>query len=115
MVCPGILVSGTAGGRPGLQSALGMGGGPGSELTAIDVNMTWTGSGALWQNQNSGSSRCLGYRATNKGSFDYEFAAPAGTVGDLTGSADPYAQVAHMTQVNTANSNPAGACNPSGF
>lgn len=117
MVCPGLLVSGAAGGRPGLQSVVGLGGGPGggTELTAIAVNMTWTGSGALWENQSSGSSRCLSYRATNKGTFDYEFAAAAGTVGDLSGASDPYAQIAHMTQVNTANSYPAGACNPAGF
>lgn len=117
MVCPGFLVSGAAGGRPGLQSVIGMGGGPGggTQLTAITVDMTWTGNGALWENQNSGSSRCLSYKATNKGTFDYEYAAAAGSVGDLAGSADPYAQIGHSTMVNTANSNPAGACNPPGF
>ncbi|HKV32464.1 MAG TPA: hypothetical protein VJT14_15780 [Candidatus Dormibacteraeota bacterium] len=117
-VCGGIPVGKAAGARPGLQSVIAMGGpgpGPGTQLTTVSVSVTWTGNGALWQNSNSGSSRCESYHATFKGTFDYEYAPATGTVDDLTGTSDPYSQIGHNTQVNTSNGIPSGACNPPGF
>ncbi|MEA2634499.1 MAG: hypothetical protein QOH92_1266 [Chloroflexota bacterium] len=116
MVCPGLYVGSATGGKPGLQSALGFGGGgpPPNLITDITVNLTWAGSGALWTNTNSGNSKCMGYVATFHGSFDYEFATATGTVGDEAVS-DPLAQVAHSTQTNNANTTVPAACNPYGF
>jgi hypothetical protein len=116
MVCPGFYVASATGGKPGLQSALGFGGGgpPPNQITDIAVNLTWTGSGALWTNTNSGNSKCMDYVATFHGSFDYEFATATGTVGDETVS-DPLAQVAHSTQTSNANISVPAACNPYGF
>lgn len=118
MQCPGFYVGSATGGKPGLQSSIGYGGGPGgppTQITDITVNLSWTGSGAMWQNTNSGTSRCSGYTANFHGTFDYEFATATGSVGDLSGASDPLAQVAHNTQLNNANGTPAPACNPYGF
>ena len=116
MQCPGFFVGSATGGKPGLQSALGFGGGgpPPTPITDITVNLTWTGSGALWTNRNSGNSKCLGYVATFQGSFDYEYSTATGTLGDATVT-DPLAQVAHSTQTNNANITVPAACNPFGF
>ena len=116
MVCPGFYVGSATGGKPGLQSALGFGGGgpPPNQITDITVNLTWTGSGALWTNTSSGNSKCMGYVATFHGSFDNEFATATGTVGDETVS-DPLAQVAHSTQTSNSNISVPAACNPYGF
>ncbi|HEX9095300.1 MAG TPA: hypothetical protein VF990_04275 [Candidatus Dormibacteraeota bacterium] len=116
MVCPGFYVGSATGGKPGLQSALGFGGGgpPPNQITDITVNLAWTGSGALWTNTNSGNSKCMGYVATFHGSFDYEFATATGIWGDETVS-DPLAQVAHSTQTSNSNISVPAACNPYGF
>jgi hypothetical protein len=118
MQCPGYFVSGATGGKPGLQSAIGYGGGGGEPPTAITdivVNLTWAGNGALWKNSNSGTSKCGSYTATFQGTFDYEYATATGTVGDVSGSSDPFAQVANNTQDSNSNSVPSSACNPFGF
>lgn len=119
MVCPGFYVGGATGGKPGLQSSIGYGGGgpggPPTQITDITVNLTWTGSGAVWQNSNSGTSRCQGFTATFHNTFDYEFATATGSVGDLTGASDPLAQVGHSTETSNANGTPSAACNPYGF
>jgi len=115
MQCPGLFVGSATGGKPGLQSALGFGGGgPPSLITDITVNLTWTGSGALWTNGNSGTSKCLGYVATFHGSFDYEFSTATGTIAGATAT-DPLAQVAHSTETSNANITVPAACNPFGF
>jgi hypothetical protein len=116
MVCPGFFVGSATGGKPGLQSALGFGGGgpPPNQITDITVNLTWAGSGALWTNGNSGTSKCMGYVASFHGTFDYEFATATGTVGDAAAN-DPLAQVAHSTQSSNANITVPAACNPFGF
>src|SRR5205823_3383869 len=115
----GIYVGSATGGKPGLQSSIGYGGGGGGEpptlITDIVVNMTWTGSGALWKNSNSGTSKCGSYTASFHGTFDYEYSTATGTVGDVTGSSDPFAQVGRNTQDSNAASTPSGACNPFGF
>lgn len=117
MQCPGFYVSGATGGKPQLQSAIGYGGGgpPPTRITDIIVNLTWTGSGAAWNNKNSGSSKCQGYSLTFRGTFDYEYSTATGTVGDLSASSDPLAQVAHNTQTTNQNGMPSAACNPYGF
>ena len=119
MVCPGFYVGGATGGKPGLQSSIGYGGGGGGEpptlITDIVVNLTWTGSGALWKNSNSGISKCGSYSANFHGTFDYEYATATGAVGDVTGSSDPFAQVGRNSQDSNAASSPSGACNPFGF
>lgn len=116
MQCPGLYVGSTTGGKPALQSALGFGGGgpPPVLITDITVNLTWTGSGALWTNRNSGSSKCMGYVATFHGTFDYEFSSASGTFGEVAVT-DPLAQVAHSTQTSNANITIPAACNPYGF
>lgn len=116
MQCPGFFVGSATGGKPGLQSALGFGGGgpPPTPITDIVVNLAWTGSGALWTNRNSGSSKCLGYVATFRSTFDYEYSTATGTLGD-SAVTDPLAQVAHSTQTNNANITVPAACNPFGF
>lgn len=116
MVCPGFFVGSATGGKPGLQSALGFGGGgpPPNQITDITVNLTWVGSGALWTNANSGTSKCMGYVANFHGTFDYEFSTATGTVGDALAN-DPLAQVAHSTQSSNANITVPAACNPFGF
>lgn len=116
MVCPGFYVGSATGGKPGLQTALGFGGGgpPPNQITDITVNETWTGSGAQWNNASSGNSKCMGYVATFHGSFDYEFATATGSLGDEAVS-DPLAQVAHSTQTSNSNISVPAACNPYGF
>ena len=123
MQCPGFFVGSATGGKPALQSALafggtGGGGGPGGPptvITDITVNLVWTGSGAMWSNQNSIISKCQNYVATSHGAFDSEFSTATGMVGDLTGATDPLAQVAHSTSTSNANSTVSSACNPFGF
>ena len=121
MQCPGYFVGSAAGGKPGLQSSLGDGGGgggggqPPTVITDVVVNLTWAGNGALWKNSNSGSSKCGSYRANFHGTFDYEYATATGTVGDASGSSDPFAQVGQSTQDSNSNSVPSSACNPFGF
>lgn len=119
MQCPGLYVGSATGGKPGLQSSLGYGGGgpggPPTQITDITVQLTWTGSGAAWDNQNSGTSRCQGYTGNFHGTFDYEFATVSGTVSDLGSVSDPLAQVAHNTETINANGAPSAACNPYGF
>jgi len=119
MVCPGFYVGSATGGKPGLQSSIGYGGGGGGEpptlITDTVVNLTWTGSGGLWKNSNSGISKCGSYSANFHGTFDYEYATATGTVGDVTGASDRFAQVGRNTQDNNATSTPSGACNPFGF
>jgi hypothetical protein len=116
MQCPGFYVGSATGGKPGLQSAVGFGGGgpPPTAITDTTVNLTWSGSGALWTNRSSGSSKCLGYVATYHSTFDYGFATASGTVDDATVT-DPLAQVAHATQTSNANITVPAACNPYGF
>jgi hypothetical protein len=116
MVCPGFYVGPATGGKPGLQSALAFGGGgpPPNPITDIIVNLTWTGSGVLWSNHNSGTSKCLDFTATFHNTFDYEFATATGAVGDATAS-DQLSQVAHSTATNNANITVPAACNPYGF
>jgi len=119
MVCPGFYVGSATGGKPGLQSSIGYGGAGGGEpptlITDTVVNLTWTGSGDLWKNSNSGISKCGSYTASFHGTFDYEYSTATGTVGDQTGSSDPFAQVGRNTQDSNAASTPSGACNPFGF
>jgi hypothetical protein len=119
MQCPGFLVSGTTGGKPGLQSAIGYGGGgpggPPNQITDIVVNLTWTGSGAAWSNVGSNVSHCQSFTATYQSHFDYEFATATGTLGSLTGTSDPFAEVSHSTFMSNSNSTPSSACNPFGF
>jgi hypothetical protein len=113
MQCPGLFVGSATGGKPGLQSVLG-GGGPPPVITDITVNLTWTGSGALWNNANSGTSKCMDYVANFHGTFDYEFSTATGTVGG-TAINDQFAQVAHSTMTSNANTTVPAACNPFGF
>jgi hypothetical protein len=118
MQCPGYFVSGATGGKPGLQSSIGYGGGggePPTPITDIVVNLTWAGNGGLWKNSNSGTSKCGSFTANFHGTFDYEYATATGTVGDVSGSSDPFAQVGRSTQDSNSNSVPSGACNPFGF
>lgn len=117
MVCPGIFVGSAAGGKPGLQTSIGYGGGgqPPTLITDLVVNVTWAGSGALWSNSNSGTSHCQSYTANFHGTFDYQYATASGSVGDLTGQSDPLAQIGQNTQTNNANGTPSSACNPYGF
>jgi hypothetical protein len=117
MQCPGYFVSGATGGKPGLQSSIGYGGGgePPTLITDIVVNLSWAGNGALWKNSNSGSSKCGSYTANFHSTFDYEYATATGTVGDVSGSSDPFAQLGQNTQDSNSNSVPSGACNPFGF
>ena len=118
MQCPGFFVGPATGGRPALQSALGFDGGGGgggpTVITDITVNLTWTGSGAMWSTQQSFISKCQSYVATSQGTFDYEFSTATGTLDDVTAT-DPLAQVAHSTQTSNANSTISSACNPFGF
>lgn len=119
MQCPGFFVGAVTGGRPGLQSSLGFGGGGGggggpTVITDLSVNLAWTGSGALWSNQNSGVSKCQSFVSTSQGSFDYEFSAASGAVAGAPAN-DPLAQIAHSTQSSNANSTVSSACNPFGF
>ena len=113
--CPGYYVGGAIGGKPGLQSSLGYGGGPGSELPPTTAVISWMGNGAIWSNGNSGTSHCQSYAASFHSTFDYEFGTATGSVGDLTGQTDPPAQVGQSSQSSNANSIPSGACNPFGF
>jgi hypothetical protein len=117
MQCPGFFVSGATGGKPGLQSSIGYGGGgePPTLITDIVVNLTWAGNGGLWKNSNSGTSKCGSYTANFHGTFDYEYATATGTVGDASGSSDPFAQVGQSTQDSNSSTVPSGACNPFGF
>ena len=118
MQCPGYFVSGATGGKPGLQSSIGYGGGGGEPptlITDIVVNVTWAGNGGLWKNSNSGTSKCGSYTANFHGTFDYEYATATGTVGDASGSSDPFAQVGQNTQDSNSNTIPSSACNPFGF
>ncbi|MDQ6709943.1 MAG: hypothetical protein M3Z11_05235, partial [Candidatus Dormibacteraeota bacterium] len=100
--------------KPQLQSSIGYGGGgpPPTQITDIIVNLTWTGSGAAWNNKNSGSSKCKGYSLTFHGTFDYEYSTAIGTVGDLSASSDPLAQVAHNTQTTNQNGMPSDRLEP---
>jgi hypothetical protein len=109
--------SSATGGKPGLESSIGYGGGGGQPnlLTDIVVNLSWSGNGALWNNSNSGSSHCQSYNATFHGSFDYEYSTASGSVGDLTGQSDPLAQVGRSSQTSNANTMTSAACNPYGF
>jgi hypothetical protein len=118
MQCPGFFVGGATGGKPGLQSSIGYGGGggqPPTVITDIVVSVAWTGNGAIWKNSNTGISKCGSYTANFQGTFDYEFATATGAIGDVTGPADPFAQVGRSTQHSNANTSPSGACNPFGF
>jgi hypothetical protein len=117
MQCPGYFVGSATGGKPGLQSSIGYGGGgePPTAITDITVNIAWTGNGALWKNSSSGTSKCESYTANFHGMFDYEYSTATGSVGDVTSSSDPFAQVSRNTQDTNANSSPTGACNPFGF
>lgn len=119
MQCPGFFVGSATGGKPSLQSSLGFGGGgpggPPTQITDITVQMTWTGNGALWENQNSGTSHCQNYTANFHGAIDYEFAPAAGTFGDLGSVTDPLAQIGHSTQSFNSSTAPSAACNPYGF
>ena len=118
MQCPGFLIGGATGGKPGLQSAIGFGGGgpggPPNQITDVVVNLTWTGSGALWTNTGSNISHCQSYAATYQSMFDFQFATANGTIGGLAGS-DPLAQIATSTFATNSNSIPSRACNPYGF
>jgi hypothetical protein len=73
------------------------------------------GNGALWKNSNSGTSKCGSYTANFHGTFNYEYATATGTVGDVSGSSDPFAQVGQNTQDSNSNTVPSGSCNPFGF
>jgi hypothetical protein len=118
MQCPGGFVSGATGGKPGLQSSIGYGGGggvPPTQITDIVVSLAWTGNGGLWKNTNSGTSKCGSYKATFHSTFDYEYAAATGTIGDQSGSSDPFGQIGQSSQDSNSNSIPSGACNPFGF
>lgn len=113
--CPGFYVGSAAGGKPGLQSVIGYGGGgPGNSLPPTDISLSWTGTGATWTNDNSGRSHCQDYNATFHFTFDYQFATATGSIGGAAGS-DPFAQVGSSTSVNNSNTAPSGACNPFGF
>jgi len=114
MACPGLPVSGAAGGRPGLQSVIGFGPGGGG-LTSVTVDMHWTGSGGLWENHSSGTSRCGSYNNANQGTFDFEFAPASGSIDVMGSVSDPFAQIGHATMNDTANGTASGACNPLGF
>jgi len=110
----GFFVGSATGGKPGLQSALGLDDGGPPQITDIVINLTWTGSGVQWSNRYSGNNKCLDYIATFQSAFDYEFSTATGTIGDDTAS-DPLAQVAHSTQTSNANITVPAACNPYGF
>jgi hypothetical protein len=114
MQCPGFFVGSATGGKPGLQSSLGLDIGGPLQITDIVINLTWTGSGVQWSNRYSGNNKCLGYIATFQSTFDYEFSTATGTIGNATAS-DPLAQVGHSTQTNNANITVPAACNPYGF
>ncbi len=114
--CPGFYVGGATGGKPGLQTSIGYGGGgPGSQLPPTAVDLSWAGTGAQWSNSNSGQSHCQSYNATYHSTFDYEYATASGTVGATSGQSDPFAQVGQSTTTSNSNSVPSGACNPQGF
>jgi hypothetical protein len=117
MQCKGYYVGGATGGKPGLQTSLGYGGGgPGPNvITDITINLAWTGTGAIWTNTGSNVSHCQTFTGTSQNSYDYEFAVAKGSVGDLTAANDPLAQVAHNQYRTTSNSVPSAACNPYGF
>jgi hypothetical protein len=114
MQCPGFFVGSATGGKPGLQSALGLDGDGPPQITDIVINLTWTGSGVQWSNRYSGNNKCLDYIASFHSTFDYEFSTATGTIGNDAAS-DPLAQVGHSTQTNNANITVPAACNPYGF
>jgi hypothetical protein len=115
MECPGLFVGSATGGKPALQSALGVTDvGPPSLITDLMVNLTWTGSGVQWSNSGSSTSKCLDYIATFHNTFDYEFSTATGSVGGVTAT-DPLAQVGHSTQSGNSNITVPAACNPFGF
>ena len=114
MQCPGALVGSATGGKPALQNTLGVSVDGPPQFTDIVVDLTWTGSGALWSNASSSTSKCLNYIATFHNSYDYEFSTATGSVGGMNVS-DPLAQVAHSTQTGNANIAIPAACNPFGF
>jgi hypothetical protein len=115
MVCPGFYVGSATGGKPALQSALGVTDvGPPPLITDLMVNLTWTGSGVQWSNGGSSTSKCLDFIATFHNTFDYEFSTATGTVGGVTAT-DPLAQVGHSTQSGNSNITIPAACNPFGF
>lgn len=119
MQCPGFYVGGATGGKPGLQSSIGFGGGGGGGgpaiLTAINANVSWSGTGAVWSQTNNGSSHCQNYNETNQASIDYDFATATSSSGDLAGQSDPFAQLSASTQTANSNTIPSAACNPFGF
>jgi hypothetical protein len=112
--CPGQLVGGAAGGRPGLQTVVGFGP-AGGGLTSVTVDMRWTGNGGLWEEHNSGTGHCGSYNGANQGTFDFEFAPASGTIDVLGEVSDPTAQIAHVTLDQVANGDATGVCNPFGF
>jgi hypothetical protein len=115
MQCPGSFVGSATGGKPALQNTLAIGvDDPPAQVTDIVVNLNWIGSGALWSNGNSSTSKCLDYIATFHSSSDYEFSTATGSVGGQAVT-DPLAQVAHSTQTGNANITVPAACNPFGF
>jgi hypothetical protein len=118
MPCPGDPVGGASGGKPGLQSVIGYGGGggePPTEITDIVLNVTWIGNGALWTNSNSGMSHCGSYSSNFHTTFSYEYGTASGSVDNLTGLSDALASVAHGVQTSDSTTTPSGACNPLGF
>jgi hypothetical protein len=117
MQCPGVLVGSATGGKPGLQSSIGYGGGgqPPTAITDITVNLAWTGNGALWKNSSSGTSKCGSFTANFHSTFDYEYATATGSIGDVSGVSDPFSQVGRNTLDTNSSSTPSAACNPFGF
>lgn len=119
MQCPGLYVGGATGGKPGLQSSIGFGGGGGGGgpaiLAAINANVAWSGTSAVWSQTNNGISHCQNYNATYQASSDYDFASATSSSGDLAGQSDPFAQLSTSTQTSNSNTTPSAACNPFGF
>lgn len=114
--CPGLYVGGAIGGKPGLQSSIGLGGGqPPTLIPYITANVGWAGTGAVWRNTSASTSHCQSYASNSQGTFDYEFAPASSSSGDLSGRSDPFAQVSTSRYASNSNSIPSGACNPFGF
>jgi len=113
--CPGYYFGSATGGKPGLQSSIGYGGGgPGTGMPPTPVNLSLAGTGAVWTNTNNSTDRCQGFSAVSHNTFDYEYATASGSVGGSSGQ-DQFAQIGQSTSMDNATGTPSAACNPPGF
>jgi hypothetical protein len=110
--CPGYFVASAIAGKPGLANSIGYGGvGGGGTGGTLPVSLTWTASGAAWNNSESFDSSCQGFVSTSRSTFDYALSTAGGSVNGQAFQ-DPTAEVATSTGQLNQNSTPSAACAP---